>query len=234
MFDVRSGARTLVRAVPYLGSGVVLAVVDPGVGSDRRGVCLDVGGSSGPSYFVGPDNGLLVAAAELVAEAPIALAYELSSAETNSSHTFDGRDLFAPVAAALCTGTPPDAVGRPIDPASLVRLSGGVVEFGAAADGHTSLRSEVTWVDHFGNVQLAATVVDARRAGWRFDGGTVVRVSVADDGRSLRCVAAFADLDQSELGLLVDANGHVAIVARQASAAGWLNVVGGELILIEW
>jgi S-adenosylmethionine hydrolase len=109
-----------------------------------------------------------------------------------------------------------------------------VVEFGASAAGHTSLRAEVTWVDHFGNVQLAATVVDARRAGWRFDGGTVVKVSVEGNDRSLRCVEAFADLDQSELGLLIDANGHVAIVARQASAAGWLNVVGGELILIEW
>ena len=185
MFDVRAGAQALSRAVPFLGPGVVLAVVDPGVGSDRRGLCLEVGGASGPSYFVGPDNGLLIAAAELVAEAPVGAAYELrSSGEVMpSGHTFDGRDLFAPVAAALCNGTPPGELGRAIDPDSLVRLPGGVVDHGRSSNGHTSLRAEVTWVDHFGNVQLAATLADARQAGWRFDGSTMVDVTTDGDIR---------------------------------------------------
>jgi S-adenosyl-L-methionine hydrolase (adenosine-forming) len=237
MFDVRAGAQALTRAVPYLGPGVVLAVVDPGVGSDRRAVCLDLSGADGPSYFVGPDNGLLLAAAELVAEAPVGAAYELCSpAEVLSTgHTFDGRDLFAPVAAALCNGTPPDELGRAIDPDSLVRLPGGVVDHGRTPGGRTCLRAEVTWVDHFGNVQLAATLADARQAGWRFDGTTMVDVTSGGDiRRALRCVEAFADLDPSELGLLPDSNGHVAIVAAEASAAHWLNVVAGDLVVLEW
>jgi S-adenosyl-L-methionine hydrolase (adenosine-forming) len=79
-FDVRAGSHTLVRAVPYLGRGVVLAVVDPGVGTTRRAVALEAARPDAPLYFVGPDNGLLVAAAESAAGpggAPVRRAVEL-------------------------------------------------------------------------------------------------------------------------------------------------------------
>src|ERR1700683_1123086 len=131
VFDVRAGSHTLVRASPHLGPGVVLAVVDPGGGSERRGLCIAVTPAppgDGPTFFVGPDNGLLVAAAELVGEAPIARAFALrrrprapppsalapapavtlTPAPAGPGSTFDGRDLFAPAAAALCGGTPPE------------------------------------------------------------------------------------------------------------------------------
>jgi S-adenosylmethionine hydrolase len=201
-------------------------------------------------HFVGPDNGLLVAAAESVAESPIACAVELHREPTppDCGATFDGRDLFAPVAAALCTGTPLAQLGEAIEPASLVRLVGGVVERGRLHDGRSCLRTEVTWVDHFGNLQLAATVADARVAGIP-SAGTIeltARVesdreyldglpqSLVPDGVQLRCVDAFGDLKQGELGLLVDANGHLAVVAGEASAARWLNVVAGELLILAW
>ncbi|HEY3843669.1 MAG TPA: SAM-dependent chlorinase/fluorinase [Acidimicrobiales bacterium] len=250
-FDVRAGSHTLVRAVPHLGPGVVLAVVDPGVGSARRGVCLHVTSThDGPSYFVGPDNGLLVAAAELAGEAPLAHVVELrlpARAEEAGS-TFDGRDLFAPAAAALCRGAPPADLGEPIEPDTLIRLFGGVVEHGRMADGRSSLRAEVTWVDHFGNVQLAATLADARVAGIPSEGSVCVTALVESDlagrmslppalvpeGVDLACVESFADLAHGELGLLTDANGHLAIVAGEASAARWLNVVAGELVLLAW
>jgi S-adenosylmethionine hydrolase len=237
-FDVRAGAHTLMRAVPHLGSGVVLAVVDPGVGSARHGLCLPVDGPEGtPSYFIGPDNGILIGAAELVTEAPIAAAYALhrSGPVAERGATFDGRDLFAPAVAALCNGAAPDEIGGPIDPASLVRLPGGVVEHGRDGDGRSCLRAEITWVDHFGNAQLAATVADARRAGWKFDG--TMHVTVATDNglrMELRCVAAFGELSPAELGLLLDANGQVAMVAGEASAAHWLGVGAGELVVLEW
>ena len=117
--------------------------------------------------FVGPDNGLLVAAAEAAAEAPVDRVVELARppAPPDRGSTFDGRDLFAPAAAALCAGAALEELGEPIDPASLVRLIGGVVEEGRLHDGRACLRSEVTWVDRFGNLQLAATVADARVAG---------------------------------------------------------------------
>ncbi|HTU38215.1 MAG TPA: SAM-dependent chlorinase/fluorinase [Acidimicrobiales bacterium] len=250
-FDVRAGSHTLMRAVPHLGPGVILGVVDPGVGTDRRGIGLAVAPASGGTmYFVGPDNGLLVAAAELVAEAPVVTAVELDRdpSPPDRGATFDGRDLFGPAAAALCAGTALEQLGDPIDPVSLVRLVGGVVEQGRLQDGRTSLRAEVTWVDRFGNVQLAATVADARVAGIPAGGRIqlVARVesgrpsldgfphSLVPEGIELRCVDAFGELQQGEFGVLVDSNGHLAVVAGEASAAHWLNVAAGELLVLAW
>ena len=250
-FDVRAGSHTLVRAVPHLGPGVVLGVVDPGVGTARRAICMTVPlPAGGTLYFVGPDNGLLVAAAEAAGEAPVTRVVELHREQPagDQGSTFDGRDLFAPVVAALCTGAAPEELGEPVGADSLVRLVGGVVEQGRLHDGRTCLRAEVTWVDHFGNLQLAATVADARVAGMppvgsielaaRIESGREyldgLPHSLVPDGVTLRCVDAFGDLKQGEFGLLVDANGHLAVVAGEASAASWLNVTAGELLILAW
>lgn len=255
-FDVRAGCHSLVRAVPHLGPGVVLAVVDPGVGTMRRGIALEVARSAGGGalFFVGPDNGLLVAAAEAAGEAPIGRAVELrgAAAPPDRGATFDGRDLFAPAAAALCGGARLRDLGEEVDPASLVRLIGGVVEHGRLGDGRRCLRAEVTWVDRFGNLQLAATVADARVAGLPSAGSIELVTrgenlgagdeldperlprSLVPDGVQLRCVATYGELKHGELGLLVDANGHVAVVAGEASAARWLNVLAGELLVLAW
>jgi S-adenosylmethionine hydrolase len=251
-FDVRAGSHTLVRAVPHLGPGVVLGVIDPGVGTARRGIGVEVAlPAGGTMYFVGPDNGLLVAAAEEAGESPIARVVELHRPlpPPDRGSTFDGRDLFGPAAASLCAGTPLHELGEVTDPHSLVRLIGGVVEQGRLADGRACLRAEVTWVDHYGNLQLAATVADARVAGLP-SGGSIqlaaargapgreyldgLPYSLVPDGVQLRCVDAFGELGQGEFGLLVDANGHLAVVAGEASAARWLNVVGGELVVLAW
>jgi S-adenosylmethionine hydrolase len=250
-FDVRAGSHTLVRAVPHLGPGVVLGVVDPGVGTDRRGIAMEMAlPSGGTMYFVGPDNGLLVAAAESAGEAPITRVVELErhAPSPERGATFDGRDLFAPAAAALCRGVPLAQLGESVAPASLVRLIGGVVEQGRLHDGRSCLRAEVTWVDHFGNLQLAATVADARVAGLPAVGSIELAArtdqgreyldglphSLVPDGVLLRCVDAFGDLKPGEFGVLVDANGYLAVVAGEASAAHWLNVVAGELLILAW
>jgi S-adenosylmethionine hydrolase len=127
-----------------------------------------------------------------------------------------------------------------------------VVEHARLGDGRSCLRAEVTWVDRFGNLQLAATVADARvarlpstgsiellaRAGGRgdhdeFDPDRLPR-SLVPDGVQLRCVTTYGELKQGELGVLIDANGHVAVVAGEASAARWLNVLAGELLVLAW
>jgi hypothetical protein len=241
-FDVRAGAHTLVRAMPYLGVGVVLAVVDPGVGSGRRGLCLEVARPGRePSFFVGPDNGLLVAAAELAGAAPISRAFALTGVDASGERggTFDGRDLFAPAAAALSRGVPAAELGVPIDPVSLVRLPGGVVEYGRLDDERSCLRAEVVWVDHFGNLQLAATFADAQTAGLPPAGtgtgtGGITLVRQGQPQLMVRRVETFADLARGELGLLIDANGHMAVVAGEASAAALLQVGAGELVGLAW
>ncbi len=263
-FDVRAGSHTLVRAVPYLGRGVVLAVVDPGVGTSRRAIALEVARPDAPLSFVGPDNGLLVAAAEAAGGGvPMARAVQLREPayapeqgeqgeqpeQATPGRTFDGRDVFAPAAAALCVGAALDSLGEPVDPASLVRLIDGVVDTGRLDDGRACLRAEVTWVDRYGNLQLAATESDAQAVGLS-SSGPVELVSLAPgpdlpdalalaaamvpDGMHLHRVDAFSDLAPGELGLLVDANGHLAVVAREASAATWLNVAAGELVVLAW
>jgi S-adenosylmethionine hydrolase len=238
-FDVRAGSHTLVRASPHLGPGVVLAVVDPGVGSDRRALCLAVTPTgNGPTFFVGPDNGLLVAAAEQVGEAPIARAFELHrpADPVDRGRSFDGRDLFAPAAAALCRGVAPEELGDPVDPLSLVRLPGGVVEHGRWSDGRRCVRAEVLWIDHFGNIQLAATAVDAQMAELPRIGTIDVAIDLPDPptGATVRRIEAFAELEPGELGLLIDANGHLAVVAGGAPAARALTVAAGQMMVLTW
>jgi S-adenosylmethionine hydrolase len=238
-FDVRAGSHTLARAAPHLGPGVVLAVVDPGVGSQRRGLCLSVSPrGGGPTFFVGPDNGLLVAAAEQVGEAPIARAFALHrpAEVTDVGTTFDGRDLFAPAAAALSAGVAPEELGNPIDPLSLVRLPGGVVEHQRRSDGHRCVRAEILWIDHFGNIQLAATAVDAHMAELPRTGTIAIAIDEPDPppGATLRRVETFDELAPGELGLLTDANGHLAVVAGQAPAAHVLTVVAGQMVVLTW
>src|SRR3984957_19672773 len=117
--DMRRGAVVLAQAVPYLPPAVHVAVVDPGVGTARRAVAVQAGGS----VFVGPDNGLLfvaVAAAGGAARA-VSLTNRALWRETTAA-TFHGRDIFMPVAARLAAGTPLDAAGDPVDTASLVTL----------------------------------------------------------------------------------------------------------------
>jgi hypothetical protein len=239
VFDIRAGACTLVRAVPYLGPGVVLAVVDPGVGSGRRGVCLEVGpGGPGPRFFVGPDNGLLVEAAELAGAAPIARAIELAGAPATAgapSVTFDGRDLFAPAAAALSRGVPLEELGHAIDPASLQRLPPPMVEHAQLMNGRRTLQADVVWVDRFGNLELAATSAVAQEAHVPGPGpGALDLIVGAGHACAVRRVETFADLDRGELGLLVDASGHLAVVAGQASAAETLAVKAGERVTLTW
>jgi S-adenosyl-L-methionine hydrolase (adenosine-forming) len=234
-FDVRAGADALSRAVPHLGAGVVLAVIDPGVGSERRGVCLQVrpGRSPRPTFFVGPDNGLLVGAAESAGAGPVARAFALRRSEEVGARTFDGRDLFAPAAAALCRGTRPEELGDPIEPQSLVRLARRQVAFEQLPDGRRSLRVEVSWVDRFGNVQLAVTATEAQSGELPAQGRLELAAGVGQQS-SVRRVGVFAELAPGELGLLVDGNGHVAVVAGEASAAHALGLHVGEIVRLTW
>ncbi|HEX3794823.1 MAG TPA: SAM-dependent chlorinase/fluorinase [Acidimicrobiales bacterium] len=226
-FDAAAGSRTLVRAVPHLGPGVVLAVVDPGVGTARLGVCIEVAlEARGTMHFVGPDNGLLVEAAELVAGGrPLDSVVALPSPSVRS--TFDGRDVFAPAAGALCRGVPLGELGDPVDPAGLVRLPAALLERTVDPGGRSALRAEVIWVDTFGNVQLGATEVDV-------PDGVAVGLTRAEGETTLRRVSAFGELAPGEVGLLCDANGRLAIVAGQASAASRLGLLVGSQITLTW
>ena len=147
-FDVRGGSLALARAIPYVAEGVVVAVVDPGVGPARRAVAVEVAGGAG--VLVGPDNGLLAPAVAIAggAERAVELANPRYQLDAPGS-TFAGRDVFAPAAAHLCNEVDITDLGPAIDPYAL--LPGMVPLPREEADG---IHAEVLWVDRFGNCQL--------------------------------------------------------------------------------
>ena len=225
-FDVREGALALVRAVPHLGPGVVLAVVDPGVGTPRRAVAMSVRSSAGdgppgPHHFVGPDNGLLPWAADVAGGVECAVALPRPS-RRDTGVTFDGRDVFAPAAARLWQGTALTELGDELDPTSLERLTPPRLAVSPGA-----LETEVQWVDRFGNVQLSAGPDDATAAAL----GDVLEVVATDTHRATR-VAAFAELGLDALGVIVDANGRLALVCDRRSAATVLRVHPGDVVTV--
>jgi S-adenosylmethionine hydrolase len=235
-FDVGAGASLLERSAPYLGSGAVLAVVDPGVGTDRRAVALGVAGP-GPTWLVGPDNGLLIRGAGVLGGVVRAIHLRAGTDRPpgQPGATFDGRDVFAPAAAHLVTGGDPARLGPDIDPAGLVAAEPvGVPAAGPVrtADG-SGLLVAVRWVDRFGNAQLALEPDTLVRLGVAPGGVARVRVrsSAGSTGApgpfvSARWVQAFGELGPGELGLLTDANGWVALVLDRSPAATALLIAG--------
>ena len=219
-FDVRAGSLALARCIPYVPAGVVLAVVDPGVGTDRRAVAIEVAGGNG--VLVGPDNGLLAPAVALAggAERCVVLDDETHHLDAPGA-TFAGRDVFAPVAALLCNGVDLADLGTPIDPALLLP---GLVPLPREEDG--SLHGEITWVDRYGNCQLNISPDDV--AVW----GDRLRVTWGDTVRSMSIVSAFGEIGTGAPGLVVDGNGMLSIALDRASAAAELGLGVGDGIVV--
>lgn len=218
--DVRAGGLALARSVQYLVPGVVLAVVDPGVGTERRRIAVEVG--DGESVLVGPDNGLLAPAVAMVGGATRVV--ELTNTEFHLAApgpTFDGRDVFGPVAAHLCNGIDLVELGREIDPFT---LRPGLLPVAREEDG--GIAADVLWVDRFGNAQLNVDPDDL--AGW----GDRVRLRIDGSVRVATVARTYADLGTAELGLVVDSYGLVSIVLDQASAADELRIAAGDAVTL--
>ena len=219
--DVRAGSLALVRSVQYLAPGVVLAVVDPGVGTDRRAVAVEVG--DGEAAFVGPDNGLLAPAVAMVGGATRAV--ELTNEELQlpaPGPTFAGRDVFAPAAAHLCNGVDLAELGPPVDP---VTLRPGLLPLTREEDGR--LTGEVLWVDRFGNVQLNVDPDDISALGER------VTLRWGEQVRTARRAVTYGALKPGEVGLVVDSYGLVSVVLDRRSAADELRLRPGDAVTLE-
>jgi S-adenosylmethionine hydrolase len=213
--DVRAGAIILRGALPYLPPGVLLAVVDPDVGAERRAVAIRSGDGR---LLVGPDNGLLSLATELAGGASEAVDIARSPFRLEPvSATFHGRDIFAPVAAALAAGEPLLAVGERLAVTELQRLT---LPVARVLDG--VLRAHVLRADQFGNLILDASAADIARAGLRL--GAAVRVEVSGRAFPARYVSTFADVPPDQLLLYVDATRMAALAVNRGSAAEHLAV----------
>lgn len=212
--DVTRAAAVLAQTVPYLPPAVHLAVVDPGVGTARRAIVIETPGG----LLVGPDNGLLVWAAEALGG--IERAVELSTADwfaDTVSSTFHGRDVFAPAAARLALGTELTEAGPLIDPAGIVRLPEPVVAFGKGW-----LEAEVLTIDRFGNVQLAAI------------GSALAQLPDRLTVGGCRAIRGdtFADAPTGGLVVYPDSANRVAIAVNGGRAAVMLAVTPGDIVRI--
>ncbi len=223
--DVPAGATVLARALPYTPAGVHLAVVDPEVGALRRAVALRT--AEEDRLLVGPDNGLLMRAAD--AFGGVAEAVEVSTSPWRLepvSATFHGRDIFAPVAARLASGAPLASAGTPLEPAELVTL-----EQSVPRHEHGILIAHVTGTDTFGNAILDAGHDDLRESGLRLGEPFAARVGA----RRIRGVVArtFSDVAAGGLLLYEDAGGSLALAVNGGDAAALLGVRPGDEVRLE-
>jgi S-adenosylmethionine hydrolase len=224
--EVRPGALILRNALPYMPPGVHLAVVDPDVGTERRGVALRV--AEEDRILVGPDNGLLSLAAERFGGVVEAVDIRRSQFRLEpASPTFHGRDIFAPVAARLAEGAAFADAGEPVDPADLVAL-----ELPSPHREGDAMVAHAIYIDTFGNVQL-----DVSHAELTADAGGLKlgrRLEVAAGDRRLTAFYAltFADVGHGDALVYEDAYRTLALAVNRGSAAEALGLTADAEVRI--
>jgi S-adenosylmethionine hydrolase len=222
--DVAAGGLALVRSVQYLPEGsLVLAVVDPGVGTDRRLVAV----ACEHATFFGPDNGLLAPAVAMLggAERVVELTddgFHLPS----PGPTFAGRDVLAASLAHHAAGVPLEDLGRAVDP---VGLMPGLVGLPRIVPGG-AVEAEVWWVDRFGNCQLNLGPDELEELGGERDGRVEIRTDAGV--RAARWVHTYADARSSELVLVVDSYGLLSLALDRRSAAAELGLRTGAAVTL--
>ncbi|MGH3115749.1 MAG: SAM hydrolase/SAM-dependent halogenase family protein [Gaiellales bacterium] len=216
--SVLQGALVLASTLPYMPEGVHLAVVDPEVGSPRRAVVLQTGDGR---LLIGPDNGLLVPAAERVGG--VAAVYEITNTEyalEPVSATFHGRDVFAPAAAHLTNGLDPAELGPRLGADSLVRL-----EIPQAEIGERRIRATCLYVDRFGNIQLNVHAEQLEPLG--IVPGRQIEVELTMDRFYALAARTFAEARAGDIILYEDAYRNITLAISRGNAAETFGVRAG-------
>jgi S-adenosylmethionine hydrolase len=220
--QVLQGALVLSNTLPYMPVGIHLAVVDPGVGGARRPVAI---ADREGRVFVGPDNGLLLPAAE---RAGIAEARELANPDyalETISRTFHGRDLFAPAAAHLANGVALAELGPPLHPDALVRL-----DLPKPAFSDERIDATMLYVDSFGNIALNLTRDDAERAG--VVPGSRVELELAGERYYAVMARTFADARPGDVIFYEDSYRNMSVAINRGNAASMLHAGQGQPLRI--
>jgi S-adenosyl-L-methionine hydrolase (adenosine-forming) len=220
---VLQGALTLANTLPFMPEGVHLAVVDPGVGGARRPLVLR---DANRRVYVGPDNGLLIPAAEKLGG--ITEAHELANPQyalESVSRTFHGRDLFAPAAAHLALGVPLSELGPPVDPDALARL-----DIPQPDVGTTRIHATVLSIDRFGNIGLNLERPHLDEAG--VVPGTRVELQTGPERYYAVAARTFADARPGDIILYEDAYRNISIAINGGNAAAMLAIKEGQDIRI--
>ena len=219
---VLQGAHVLASTLPYMPVGVHLAVVDPGVGGVRRPVAL---ADRDGHLFVGPDNGLLLPAAERAGIADVRELANPAYALDSISRTFHGRDLFAPAAAHLANGVPLTELGPPLHPDALVRL-----DLPRPAFYEDRIDATMLYVDSFGNIALNLTRDDAEHAG--VVPGSRVELELAGERYYAVMARTFADARPGDVILYEDSYRNMSVAINRGNAASMLHAGQGQPLRI--
>jgi S-adenosylmethionine hydrolase len=221
--DTRTAALVLRNTLRFMPIGVHLAIVDPGVGTERRAVALR---TADGRMFVGPDNGLLSLA--FVEAGGVESAVDLSDSEHRLepvSATFHGRDVFAPVAAQLALGAELEQMGSAFSPTELARL-----ELPEAKIGDGEVVALALYVDRFGNIQLNATAADMHAAGL-VPGGRL-RIGARGKPHEASYLRTFADAPKRALLVYVDSYDAITLAVNGGSAAAALSLSTGASVTL--
>jgi S-adenosylmethionine hydrolase len=220
-FEVEAGAEILQHATRYMPEDAVyLAVVDPGVGTERRALALR---AENGAFLVGPDNGLLVPAAEaLGGVSEVALLTNGHYHVHPVSNTFHGRDVFSPVAAYLAAGVELPRLGETADPSSLVRfnLAGAEEE-----DAGESVTARIISIDRYGNARLSITQEESK-----LEYGAALGVDVGDGEISVRYLETFGSAKSGELVLVPDSHWRLSLAINKGNAAQALGLKVGRRV----
>jgi S-adenosylmethionine hydrolase len=226
-FDVRMGSLTLVRAAQYLPAGVVLAAVDPGSGTDRRCVAVEVEGG----ILVGPDNGLLAPAVAMLGGPQRIVALTNTDFQLDSpGRTLAARDVLAPAAAYLATGVDLAELGPVVDPTTLTPGLLPLADSHDHDDGSRHVTGEVLAIDRFGNCQLNIDLelLDVGST----SGEVALELGIGEAVRRVRIVPGYADARPGELVALVDGFGLLSLAMDRASAAHELKARVGVAVTL--
>jgi len=208
--DVQGAALALMRSIQYLPEGIALAVVDPGVGTERRAIAA----RTPWGFFVGPDNGLLAPAVAIVGGADLIVSIEDPRFRLPSEgETFHGRDVFGPAAAVLASEQATiEDLGPVVAPGTVAPMMVPLVE----SDGFGGVLGEVLWVDHFGNAQTNVSPADLGSLG--IQPGDDVSMLIAGTDRSIAWRTAYGDVAPGDGLIHVDSYGQIAIAVRSGRA----------------
>lgn len=213
------GAIVLANTLPYMPESVILAVVDPGVGGQRKPIAIR---TAGGRYLVGPDNGLLWLAAERLGGAEEAVELACSAyALPRVCKTFEGRDLFSPVAAYISLGVTLDKLGTPVPVANLER-----VELPQPVWSADALSATVMYVDRFGNAQLNLTPKDLEKLGAR--PGDSLNVRHGEESWRVPFVETFGDVKPEEILVYEDSYGQISFSVNQGDAGRIFQITEGN------
>jgi S-adenosylmethionine hydrolase len=217
-YNVRAGAFMLMTIAKYFPSGTVhVAVVDPGVGTERRCIAIRAESeSSGIHYFVGPDNGLLIPAARSTGEFEV---YEITNknlVRKNISSTFHGRDIFAPVGAHISKGLAVSEVGKRIF--DFVDL-----DFGEGKKRNGSLEGRIIFIDSFGNIvtNISSDIVD-------FQHGDMLEIQ----GKRIPFYSSYGFCKKDEPLALIGSHGYLEIAVNRGNATAFFGMKQGDEIIV--